>query len=309
MPAKCESLLIFALLASGAGVSASAQALDREACQKIVAQPSPARSLEASRIALGLVDKFSGSKETQDKVLAQSTYTTQGASATLDLGAVAVWQQVFHFYVYSGSDAYLNIKYIFDGKPVVRPALQYRTIVEQLVPEPIDRALLLAYVQRDFAKSTPWSAAFISSVMREAGFDNSEFLRAIGHWRYISEAVAANGGSAPNYKYRACNPTFVRPREGDLVCNVREPPYTVSNYDELIAYVERRGKTDAGFTSHCDIVVKTNYQGLKPNIEVIGGNKGDTVKKVTLAVEEKDGDVFVKEADDNPMIVTLVATE
>ena len=105
---------------------------------------------------------------------------------------------------------------------------------------------------------TPWSAAFISYVMRLAGAA-SRFPYSASHSTYIN---AAASGSSPIL--RAEPPATYPPALGDLVCHARGAARTMSFADL---------PTSSPFTSHCDIVVGV----AAGELAVIGGNVDDAV--------------------------------
>jgi hypothetical protein len=109
----------------------------------------------------------------------------------------------------------------------------------------------------------PWSAAFISYVMCEAGLgEAAQFQRAVAHWVYIDQAILARDGSAPRVGFVAYDLGEERIAPGDLLCSSRRPAYrTIS---------ERRRQRGVGARTHCDIVVKIDEQGER--IYAIGGN-------------------------------------
>ena len=109
----------------------------------------------------------------------------------------------------------------------------------------------------------PWSAAFISWVMCEAGLgDNAQFQRAIAHWSYIDQAIRARDGSTPKAAFIAHDIGEERIAPGDLICSSRRPVYRSID--------QRRRQMGAGARTHCDIVVKVDEAGRR--IFAIGGN-------------------------------------
>jgi hypothetical protein len=109
----------------------------------------------------------------------------------------------------------------------------------------------------------PWSAAFISWVMCEAGLgDNGQFQRAIAHWSYIDQAIRARHGDAPNAGFVAHDLGDEAIVPGDLLCSSRRPVYR--------NVAERRRHLGIGARSHCDIVVKVD--DAAGTIYAIGGN-------------------------------------
>ncbi len=105
----------------------------------------------------------------------------------------------------------------------------------------------------------PWSAAFISYVMRIAGAGN-RFPYAPNHAAYIDAAVR---GLSPVLRAHAID--AYAPRAGDLICTGRDGAKDI-RFGSLPA---------APFPSHCDIVV-SSAPGL---LTVVGGNIDDAVTK------------------------------
>jgi hypothetical protein len=105
-----------------------------------------------------------------------------------------------------------------------------------------------------------WSAAFISFIVREAGYTNFKFSD--GHWKYIYDAKAkrlANKATAPFWLFRL---NEHKPQLGDLVCAWREDqPRT---YDDV---------PNKFFPSHTDLVVEISSD----SVMTIGGNVSNSV--------------------------------
>jgi hypothetical protein len=108
----------------------------------------------------------------------------------------------------------------------------------------------------------PWSAAFVSWVMCEAGLDQpAAFARDISHRVYIDQAIRARDGQAPEAAYVAHDPGEVEIVPGDLLCNARGE----ARYATL---ADRRRELGRYAPTHCDIVVSVQDDRLA----VIGGN-------------------------------------
>jgi uncharacterized protein DUF2272/tail lysozyme len=108
----------------------------------------------------------------------------------------------------------------------------------------------------------PWSAVFVSYVMRTAGA-GSAFAYSAAHQHYIRAARRnrlTNNTANPFWAFRA---TEVAPRVGDLVCASRSG--SGATYENI-------GDPQTRAT-HCDIVVDVAPGRLR----VIGGNVGQTV--------------------------------
>lgn len=107
----------------------------------------------------------------------------------------------------------------------------------------------------------PWSAAFISYIMRMAGAKD-KFRYAIRHSDYIAESIHGDIRCFEGMRVQS-----YAPKIGDLVCYAQQASVS---YDHL----------PKSFISHTDIVVDTHPE----YIEVIGGNVGNSVSKRLLAI-------------------------
>jgi hypothetical protein len=122
----------------------------------------------------------------------------------------------------------------------------------------------------------PWSAAFVSYVMRIAGAGR-RFPYAPDHAHYIDIAKLQTLQKESRWLIEAERPEDYAPHPGDLVCRGRDDASNL-RYDDLPA-----GKY---FPAHCDIVVDTSTE---LRIDVVGGNEHDavTMKHVTVATDGK----------------------
>jgi len=118
----------------------------------------------------------------------------------------------------------------------------------------------------------PWSAAFISALMRRAGFGEREFAFSDTHADYV---VAARDGRRSAYE---AVPTPATAQPGDLICATRQ----VHPGDAMPATLAAvRG--GAGATAmHCDLVVAVDAAANR--LDAIGGNVQQAVarSRVTL---------------------------
>jgi hypothetical protein len=110
----------------------------------------------------------------------------------------------------------------------------------------------------------PWSAAFISWVMRKAGAGNA-FPYSSAHATYIKAAKDNRMANNAN-PFKAYPVTEVSPAVGDLVCKSRDR--SGATYENI-----RRG-----MKTHCDIVIDVQPGQLI----TIGGNVKDSVSKTTV---------------------------
>lgn len=120
-----------------------------------------------------------------------------------------------------------------------------------------------------FQNTHPWSAAFISWVMQQAGA-GSLFKRSPAHSVYISWAKENRRNNNAN-PFKAYRITELAPRVGDLVCQGRSG--SSPTYDNIAP----------GMNTHCDIVT-----AVQPgNLSVVGGNVSDSVKQRSVRTDAR----------------------
>lgn len=128
---------------------------------------------------------------------------------------------------------------------------------------------------RAFISDNPWSAAFVSWVMTQAGV--AGFLRSPRHIDYIRAAYRNDGGSP----YRLTDPGIEKPAPGDLLCLLRGRDRSLG-FAGLNAELARGGTVH--WKSHCDIVVAANVGGDR-TLYLIGGNVLNTVMMRKLPLD------------------------
>jgi hypothetical protein len=136
----------------------------------------------------------------------------------------------------------------------------------------------------------PWSAAFISWVMKTAGVPETLFPRASAHWIYLSKII--RDADRP---YAAFVPRSIlgySPRPGDLICANREHYSLPSITQPWDSYLLENAKL------HCDIVVERNGKVL----EAIGGNVRNSVSKSILTL---DADGHLRPTRQRPWFLVL----
>jgi hypothetical protein len=125
--------------------------------------------------------------------------------------------------------------------------------------------------------SEPWSAAFISYLYREAGFDWTQFSFSDTHADYVS---AARDGLMRDFRLL---PAPFAPRRGDLVCSGRGPDRWLSPGEIALIAGQHAGPR---FTRmHCDLVVS-----VAPGARValaIGGNVEQAVSMREIALDAR----------------------
>jgi lysozyme family protein len=118
------------------------------------------------------------------------------------------------------------------------------------------------------SQNEPWSAAFISFVVKSAN-PAGRFQGSARHSEYISRAIrdCIDKNAKAGYWCRRLNEHL--PKVGDIICWAREAGV---DYDH-----QKGGEYDG----HCDIVV-----AVRPDqIDVIGGNVGNSITKRTFACD------------------------
>jgi hypothetical protein len=152
----------------------------------------------------------------------------------------------------------------------------------------------------------PWSAAFVSYVVKSAGlvdatdpasvrgFARTKFQFSGAHRHYIfaafktsiADAAAGKASDKDGHLYRACPIHATAPRIGDLVCYHRERLLRNSGdgvVRDLMLAEAQSGKAETSISrNHCDVVVHIDRQAQK--MYVVGGNvqQSVTVKKLRL---------------------------
>lgn len=119
---------------------------------------------------------------------------------------------------------------------------------------------------RAFVVDTPWSAAFVSWVMRRAALPG--FGASASHVDYVRAAYRDPERSA----YRIVDPRAARPQRGDLLCYVRVPGRSFG-FGGLATLLSGEG---GGLGMHCDVVVSAAGDGGR-TARLVGGNVLDGV--------------------------------
>jgi hypothetical protein len=152
----------------------------------------------------------------------------------------------------------------------------------QSLPDAEMREMLREAAARAAAIDTPWSAAFVSYVVKQAGVAPKAFRFANAHRAYIYEAFATSAAelnkAASDSIYRAC-PLATRPRIGDLLCQQREPALAEAS-DSAVRERIRQELAEGGGTrsvrrTHCEVVVHVDEAARK--VYTVGGNVNQAV--------------------------------
>lgn len=126
---------------------------------------------------------------------------------------------------------------------------------------------------------TPWSAAFVSWLARQAGLGADEFVFSEAHADYAGAAwqagVAETAGLPTANAMRACDITRTPPRVGDLVCQARGAGAGLDSFEKIGEALADRRTGGRALPMHCDVVVQVDADGF----DAIGGN---VLQSVTL---------------------------
>ena len=144
---------------------------------------------------------------------------------------------------------------------------------------------------RTFVLDTPWSAAFVSWVMRRAGVPG--FHPAANHLQYVGRAYREPFQSP----YRVANPLATRVATGDMLCFVRGAT-RVYGFGELANVLSNN---EPGLGMHCDIVVGISIASDGARIaHLVGGNVHDTVamRRLPLTPGDRFQDLPLRRAGD-----------
>ncbi|WP_441252565.1 DUF2272 domain-containing protein [Tardiphaga sp. 71_E8_N1_1] len=157
------------------------------------------------------------------------------------------------------------------------------------------RRVLQQSVIRSSISDVPWSAAFVSFVVKSADLaSGTQFRYSAGHIDYITQAALQSAsevsGARRSSFYRACDPDNTKPRVGDLYCYHRHGEKTPDAYvvhdqtlfrsilNDILAGANRIRR------SHCDIVVRVDDAAKK--VTVVGGNVQNSVTEKTLNLNQ-----------------------
>lgn len=125
---------------------------------------------------------------------------------------------------------------------------------------------------RAFVVDRPWSAAFVSWVLVQAGLPG--FRPSSSHADYVRDAWRQSGNA-----YVVADPDTTAPATGDLLCFARGNGPALGHAG-LKAWLASAGND--GLAMHCDIVVGTGADGR--DLQLVGGNvlQGATLRMLPL---------------------------
>ena len=124
----------------------------------------------------------------------------------------------------------------------------------------------------------PWSAAFVSSVVKDSGAGDT-FNYNQSHASYLVYAIE-NRKNYLDEPFKAYRTDEVEPEVGDIVCKNRGGGNAA--YDEESAQ-EGEHAVQIGDILHCDIITYVGWW----EVDAIGGNLSNTVKEVSFDLDSE----------------------
>jgi hypothetical protein len=214
-----------------------------------------------------------------------------GPRAT-NLDAVG-WRRVMtYWHALYGDDvgAMLEVRAHRDASDLLRATPTELLHAIDGLSDPGLREILRETILRAAVIDTPWSAAFISYVVRKSGVTANEFQFSNAHRAYIYDAFATSAaelsGKTDKRLYRACPLTATKPRVGDIICNHREPALAdVSEFgvrERIRGELSDHAAARSVRRTHCELVAFIDAQASK--LYTIGGNvlQGVAARKINL---------------------------
>ncbi len=177
-----------------------------------------------------------------------------------------------------------------DGSPAWQRVLHYwqqsvglNDLFRHSSPPEYDDAKLNTAMTRTQIIDTPWSGAFISYVLKQAGVPESAFHYADGHIRYIKPAFTHQYVGSDAYAYTPRDPYRTRLHTGDLLCYVRDDA-RVWGVEGFGQWMNAHHMDEQSLKTHCDIVVGVQRVDKQQRAYTIGGNvvQSVTMRELTL---------------------------
>jgi hypothetical protein len=263
------------LLASAPGLASAASGCLETATQA----PSPSRALAMASFALQEHEAFGG--QSMD---AEGRMTEAGDSEAEDtrrtVPGLAPWQRVLGYW--QAVDPQLPSLVRFGALRGADRRLQGMGVGPDEGLDSVELRAVQAALSRVAVIDTPWSAAFISWLARQAGLADDEFVFSEAHVDYAGAAWQAGveeaAGRPTRYALRTCDLTRTPPRVGDLVCQARGAGAGFDTFDKIGEVLAARDTGGEPLPMHCDVVVAVDATGF----DTVGGNVLQSVTRRRL---------------------------
>ena len=277
------------------------------ACDATAAKPPSEFGRRIAQTAIDEFNRFGGHRIDSNGRLFRFGLTEaeheedDGGDRPASLGHLGWWQVMKYWRALYGDDTAdkLEVRGYRDASTSTQETQDagvLRTAAARLLraadgeSDPAEREILREAAFRAAIIDTPWSAAFVSYVIRQSGVAANAFRFANAHRAYIYDAFAASAAELTNEAggrlYRACPIGTTRPRAGDLICQQREPALADAS-DEAVRErirAELGGSPDARSVrrTHCEVVAHIDAPARK--MYTIGGNVNQavTARKLNL---------------------------
>ncbi len=269
-------------------------------CNATAAKPATALGQRIAQKAIEEFARFGGHRIDSNGRLfrfglteAEHQEENEGGTRPPRLDHLGWWQVIKYWRALFGDDYAdkLEVRGYRDASTATRDAQEaalLRTSAGALlraveaVSDTETREILRETAARAAAVDTPWSAAFVSYVVKQAGVEPKAFRFANAHRVYIYEAFATSAaelsGTGGDSVYRAC-PLATRPRMGDLICQQREPALAAASDGAVRERIRLELNAGGGARSvrrtHCEVVVHVDAAARK--VYTVGGNVNQAV--------------------------------
>jgi hypothetical protein len=275
-------------------------------CNATAARPPGVLSRRIAQTAIDEFTLFGGHKIDSNGRLFRFGLTEaeheeeDGGDRPANLGHLGWWRVMKYWRSLYGNEAadMLEVRGYRDGSTATEDAPDaavLRDTAARLLhaadgeSDPAEREILREAALRAAIIDTPWSAAFISYVIRQSGVPANAFRFSNAHRAYIYDAFAANSAeltsTAGDQLYRAC-PLTTKPRAGDVICAHRESALAGLSdravRERIGAEIAGDGGTRSLRRAHCEVIVHVDAQARK--MYTIGGNVNQavTARKLNL---------------------------
>lgn len=305
------ALLAIALTALPASAQPDRTATDfwraiQNRCDATAARPPSPLGEQIAQVAIDEFTQFGGHQIDADGRLfhfglTEAEHQNDSGSDQASTGRLGWWRMMKYWRAMFGDDPTdkLEVRGYGDAStatsetqtvPLLRTNAARLLHAADSVSDPADREILREAILRAAIIDTPWSAAFISYVIRQADVPPNSFRFANAHRAFIYDAfhtsAAELNDTAGTALYRACPITTTRPRPGDLICEQREPALTGLSGQAVRERIRTELSGDPNAYSirrtHCEVVASVDRQARK--VYAIGGNvdQAITVRKLNL---------------------------
>jgi hypothetical protein len=301
----CATVVLIALAAPAAFAQADRTAATfwkavQATCNATAARPPSELGRRIAQTAIEEFTRFGGHQIDSNGRLFRFGLTEaeheqeDGGGRQAGIGRLGWWQVMKYWRALDGEDAAarLEVRGYRDASTSTdetQAAALLRTDAARLlhaadgVSDPAAREILREAALRAAIVDTPWSAAFVSYVIRRSGVAANAFRFANAHRFYIYDAFATSAAELTNEAgdrlYRACPVATTKPRPGDLICHQREPALAALSDMAVRERIRAEVADGSGARSvrrtHCEVVAYVDRAARK--LYVISGNVNQAV--------------------------------